>query len=388
MDTKTLTDLYVGRHGETVVTVVLDTSGQGEEAAERLAVRWKDVVRELRAAGVDPATLAALDDGFGEAPYNLGDTRALVAADGRLDLATSLPEPPVTEVVRVSPLPSLLPLAEALQNTVPHLLVLTDRQGADILQHTGGSADAQRLTVTTAHYPLHKTGAGGAAALKYEHTVEENWKASEKEVAEAVTHAADAIGAKLLIVAGDVRAEHGLREYLPERLQSLVVIIQGGRGHDGSEPLVARRAQKVIQDYLDGIAADLLTEFAKYRNRATKLAEGERLADAGQPVAAKAADGPWAVSEAFRQAQVGTLLLTDELDGQERAWFGPEPTDIAMREQTLRDLGITRPLSAPLPDVLLRAALGTDADVRKVPYEGEAAPRDGVGALLRYNPVG
>jgi hypothetical protein len=38
--------------------------------------------------------------------------------------------------------------------------------------------------------------------------------------------------------------------------------------------------------------------------------------------------------------------------------------------------------------VLLRAALGTDAEVRKVPYEGEAAPRDGVGALLRYNPVG
>jgi hypothetical protein len=164
-----------------------------------------------------------------------------------------------------------------------------------------------------------------------------------------------------------------------------VVEIEGSRAADGSEQLLQERVREAVEDHLDAQTADLLSDFVKYRNRATKLAEGEQLGNPDEPVAANAADGPWPVTEALRQAQVGTLLLTDELDQQAIAWFGPEPTDVAMQEQTLLDLGVGDVRQAPLVDVLLRAALGTDAQVRLVSYDKQYAPLDGVGALLRFS---
>jgi hypothetical protein len=350
-----------------------------------MSLRWKDVENELAGAGVDPETAAALAGGFGDAPHRLGKTRVLVASAGRLDLATSLPEPPPAELVRVGPLPALLPLLRGLQASVPHLVVLTDRQGADILRHRGAGAPEDREVVDSDQWPVHKTGTGGWAALRYEHAVEESWKASEREVAEAVTKAADEVHAELVLVAGDVHAVQGLRAELPERLRHRVVEIEGSRAVDGSEQLLQERVREAVEDHLDAQTADLLSDFVKYRNRATKLAEGEQLGNPDEPVAANAADGPWPVTEALRQAQVGTLLLTDELDQHAIAWFGPEPTDVAMQEQTLLDLGVGDVRQAPLVDVLLRAALGTDAQVRLVSYDKQYAPLDGVGALLRFS---
>jgi hypothetical protein len=48
-------------------------------------------------------------------------------------------------------------------------------------------------------------------------------------------------------------------------------------------------------------------------------------------------------------------------------------------------MGVSDPVQAPLVDVLLRAALGTGADIRMVPAGTPDSPDDGVGALLRYS---
>ncbi|MFN2539772.1 MAG: hypothetical protein ABR549_16695, partial [Mycobacteriales bacterium] len=65
-------------------------------------------------------------------------------------------------------------------------------------------------------------------------------------------------------------------------------------------------------------------------------------------------------------------------------WFGPDANQIGMTPEELADLGVPMPSSGPLVDVLIRAAIGTGADVQLVPHELDQAPKGGVGALLRY----
>ena len=83
-------------------------------------------------------------------------------------------------------------------------------------------------------------------------------------------------------------------------------------------------------------------------------------------------------------SQVDTLVLTDARTGDATLFFGPDPTHLALTAQELLDLGVEQPWSAPAADVLIRAALGTAAEVRIVAGDVEQAPAGGIGALLRY----
>jgi hypothetical protein len=87
---------------------------------------------------------------------------------------------------------------------------------------------------------------------------------------------------------------------------------------------------------------------------------------------------------ALRKAQVQTLLITTAADQDATLFFGPEPSQLAMTASELADLGVDAPQAGPAVDVLLRAAVGTGADVEVVPHEMEQSPRGGVGAVLRY----
>jgi hypothetical protein len=58
--------------------------------------------------------------------------RALIASAGRVLLDTSLAVPPATPVVRWSSLPYLLPLAAQNVPSVPYVVVIMDRVGADL----------------------------------------------------------------------------------------------------------------------------------------------------------------------------------------------------------------------------------------------------------------
>jgi hypothetical protein len=386
VDIQTLTSLYQRPLDEgPAITIYFDTQGNIEKPAEVIDRRWKDVLRELERAGVDRATRDALTAARGPRPHLLGDTRALVASGGEVRLAASLPDPPELELARVAPLPSLLPLVRWLHEQVPHVVVRADRTGADITAYAAHAEPAESETVDTERYPIHKTGLGGWATLRYEHTVEENWKSSEKEIAAMVAKAAADVDAQLIIAAGDVYTLQGLRHLLPERMQPQYRVIEGGRGEDGSDELVPQRVRETLDAFLAGEQADLLADFAKYRNRAAKQRRSPEFGGHQEGVAANAADGPAETVTALQQAQVATLLLTAELEADAPAWYGPEPTHLALDPEELRAMGVAEPRQASLVDVLVRAALGTDAQVRAVPVDLEAAPRVGVGALLRYS---
>jgi hypothetical protein len=364
------------------ISIYLDTESAVEDATARLETRWKDVVRDLREHGVDDATIDALSAARGG--HELGNTRVLIAVPGRVLFARSLPEGTDTDVIRVAPLPYLLPLVDWSQTRVPHLVVLTDREGADVLAYETGADPVETSSVDSGRYPVHKTGVGGWSEHRYQLRVEENWKASAKEVAETVERIARDVDPRVIVVAGDSHAVSGLREHLEPRLAEKMVVIRGGRARDGSDEVTADHVLATLADWMREDVQATLAEFAKYRNRAEEISATHPAPD-GIEVALNAADGVADTVAALRKAQVGTLLLGEDLDEDAPILFGPAPTQLALRDSELHDLGVEQPRMGWLVDVLIRAALGTGAEIRLVPAGTEQSPTDGVGALLRYS---
>jgi hypothetical protein len=360
------------------VTVYLETESAVENAAARLETRWKDVVRDLHEAGVDRTTIDALTEARGS--HDLGGTRVLIAAGGTVQYARSLPEGTDTTLVRVGPLPYLLPLVDWAQTRVPHVVVLTDRQGADVLGYTEGARPAESASVQSNRYPVHKTGGD----LHVEFRVEENWRANAKDAAETVRSVAGDIDARLIVVGGDVHAIDLLREHLPQPLSGRVVTIKGGRSQDGSAAHVADEVLEALARALTDQIAEALAEFAKYRDRATGIAESHPGTD-GVDYALNAADGVRDVVAALQKAQVGTLLLATDLEETNPLYFGPAPTMLATEASQLEQMGVGELQQGSLVDVLLRAAIATDAEVLMVPAGTPDSPEGGVGALLRYS---
>jgi hypothetical protein len=97
----------------------------------------------------------------------------------------------------------------------------------------------------------------------------------------------------------------------------------------------------------------------------------------------RATAGLVATIDALRRAQVETLLVPPGWDEHEPAWFGPDPSLLGLKLDELTALGVQNPEQAPVVDVVLRAAAGTDARLVVVPehllpLEGEPA------VLLRF----
>src|SRR3954447_16611524 len=364
MDASTLSKLY-GLDGP-FVTLYLDSSSTAEDAAEQYDIRWRNVLRELEQEGVDEPTREAISAARGE--HGDGGTRVIVATPAAVQLALSLPQPPAQEIVATGNLPVLTPLVDALGLQVPHVVVLTDRNGADVLAYTIGPAPVETEAVDGDRWPLKKTGRGGWATKRYDATVHNNWHENAKDVASTVEKITADVSARFIIAAGDTMALQLLREHLPTALQDMFVTIEGGGRHlDGSDDVVAERITEVLADQVARSTLTLLEKFAEERGQDDR-----------------ATDGVTATVAALRMGQVGTLILTDARDGGRELTFGPEPTHLAVTAQELLDLGVEQPWSATADEVLVRAALGTGAEVRFVTGGVEQAPSEGVGAILRY----
>ncbi len=96
----------------------------------------------------------------------------------------------------------------------------------------------------------------------------------------------------------------------------------------------------------------------------------------------------------LRDGQVAELFLGGDYLGEDpespgpawlpaSAFIGPALADIGLSEQELTERDVT-PLGTDRFDAaLIRAAIGTDAELFLMPA-GETPPQDGIGALLRY----
>ncbi|MFD5010782.1 hypothetical protein [Streptomyces chartreusis] len=68
-------------------------------------------------------------------------------------------------------------------------------------------------------------------------------------------------------------------------------------------------------------------------------------------------------------------------------WAGSQPTQLALTEAELMSFGVRAPREERADEALVRAIVGTGAELVVVP-EGELRLYEGVGALLRYTDPG
>jgi release factor family 2 len=368
-------------------SLYLATEGDVEQAADLVALRWKNLRGAMLAAGVPQATIAAVEP-LVEDSHTAGATLAVIAGPGGPRYVAHLPDPPPREAVwRHGPLPDVLPLLAAGQAAVPHVAVLTDRTGADMAARAADDvADAERVSGRDTPH-LHKPQAGGWSQPRYHHRAEAIWESNAAEVAGALTRLGDRVRPRFVAAAGDVRALQLLREHAPKRVRELLSVVGG---EFASLDAVFAEADKLVAATVEADSRALLQRFA------AELAQ----AGGSGPLAVEGAEGALA---ALARSQVETLVLTGLfLDDQRAAWFGPAPTDLAADRDALAALGVAEPVQGRLVDVAVRAALGTGAAVQVLdptdqtrpasgrgathdaPAPPEHAPAEGVGALLRF----
>ena len=349
--------------GGPFATVYLTTEGAVENAAQRSEQHWKTLRAELAEASAPEAVLEAVDPLVADAHLH-GRCLAVVAgADGVVHVEHG-PYPLPRDLARWAPLPSLVPLLDWRQEDPPRVVVLADRQGADLAAYRRSGPDLHREAGGLTD-PVAKSAPGGWSQRKYQQRAENTWEQNAQDVAEQVTRLVDRVGARLVIVAGDVRAVQLLREALPREVSELLSEVPGGRSPDGSADMVAEEADRALTET---VARDTSALVEKLRE---ELGQGDR-----------AVEGAERTLEALAMAQVEVLLVHDDVFDDRRAWFGPEPAHVSAHEGTLRELGV-EPRPARLVDVAVRAALATGAGVRVVPPA--EAPPDGLGAILRWS---
>jgi peptide subunit release factor 1 (eRF1) len=319
--------------------------------------------RTLDDEGAPDEVLASIDPVVPDA-HLAGESLTVVATAHGVLLTEHHPDPPARDLVRWAPLPSLVPLLARRQASPAVVAVVADRQGADLVAFRPGSRGFHR-EVAGDDAPLRKVKAGGWSQRRYQQRAQNTWEQNADEVAREVATLAEQVNARLVVAAGDVRAVQLLREALPSRWVDGLEVVDGSRAEDGSLEDLTEDLRPLVAKAVDEDGAALLERFREERGQHDRAVEGT--------------DGTFT---ALAKAQVEVLLVVDDPDDDRLAWFGPEATQLARRQDDIEALGVESPQQARLVDVAVRAALGTGAGVKVLP--ADQAPADGLAALLRW----
>jgi hypothetical protein len=359
-------------HAGPFATVYLDASRSTETGAREVDLRWSEVRAALHKQGADDQTLAALDIAV-EADSGTPGRHGLVAvaAAGTLQLNTALAEPPPTQSTgRWSALPHLLPYMAQRTTRLPHVVVVADRKGADILA-VDTEDGAGEMVTGTAQYPMHRTGRDDWSEKHFQGRVENTWESNARDVAHAVTEYLAKTNAHLAVIAGDVRARNLIADALGAHRDITVRTI--GRGGRAAGSSTAALEQAVRDEVLHEV----------WRQRHETL---EHLrANLGRDEYAVA--GVDAVVQALRMSQVDTIVLSDDPSSTLTAWVGPGATDFGLDDAEAKELGVRSSARDRFDAALVRAAVGTGARLVVTPGAHDYLP-EGIGALLRYETAG
>ena len=347
------------------VSVHLETPHTSEDAPHIRELAWRAQREELAAAGADEKTLAAIDPIF-DGELDEAEGHSVFAAGGRVLLDVPLDRKPRRTTSAYGPLPHVVPLLAALTGSVPHVVVLADRLGAD-LEVFG---DLGRLVaigeVEGRDYPIERNKPGGWSQRRYQQRAENTWESNAKEVAETVSFFARGVGARVIIGAGDVRALQFLREHLDKDVDDLFVTLDtGGRAPGVDDEILRERIERLVAETAVREDLAIVEKFEEERGQHDRAVEG--LAD---------------VVEALRRAQVETLVLDDDPSSTATLFAGPDPLLLAVAGQELRDLGISEIEEVRADAAIVRALVGSGGQLVIVPGGTEVG--GGIGAILRY----
>lgn len=377
-------------------SVYLDATHNTADGDQAVGLRWRGLREQLAAQGADEETLAAMDlavnsgqaiDTVPSVGPPAGSGRvglAVFATHGRVALAQPLPRPPVRESATWSRRPQTGPLVAGAAEQVRWVRAVVDRTGGTLTAADAGHLRIDRDVPTAEEYPKHKSGQGGWSQLNFERSTVTVWDRNVHNVVDAVTEAADRMGADVVIVAGDVRARQMLIDRLPKRMTGRVVESDVGNRAPGGDPST-----------LDNVTAEAVARVA--RDRRMELLDRYRM-DLSR---GRAREGVAPVSEAAWHASMDVLLLSDDsqfagdptlagsagVAGGEpplQVWIDPDdPRAIAPDAAVLRDVGVSGPERENAIAALIAAAAAEDAEVVTVD-PNEQRLTDGIGAITRY----
>jgi len=348
-------------------TVYLDDTRSTEHGGHEVELRWRALRESLEQQGTHEADLAAIDEVVGEDRGTGSSGLVLVAAGKEVVFRDRLRRPPRRDEALLAPLPYLMPYLAQRGPRVPYLVVVADREGADIASAPWLGRAA--VTVAGDDYPVHKTGRNTWNEVHFQHRVENAWTANARQVADRVIRLAADDAVELVLLAGDPRARALLEEQLNSGLRQDTIVMHTESGS---------RADDASTAALDEAVTDALLRFEWRRRRELLEHLQQNLGRAEYAVA-----GVDQCIEALRRAAVDTLVVSDDPSSTLRAYIGPDPVQFGRSAAELHSLGVEAPQEDRLDSAFVRAVVGTGARLVVTPNAHDYV-RDGVGALLRY----
>lgn len=334
----------LAEHSGPFLTVALPSPSSLDDAAHRLSIRWKNARRAAEETGWPAERLAELDALLSEWQHD--DAAAFVIVQS-LDGA-KIEEELMTAVtgthVSVDEHPRVLTILDSRQRTIPHLVVVTDRAGADIVAFDGGVPTAT-TEVEGERLHIHRGHPGGWSQRRFQQRAENTWNDNADSVVDAVLDMAERVRPAVIAVAGEVRAQALVEKGLDERTTTAVVSIDAG------DP--------------DGIANEVIRMVDDQHARFLRRSIEQLRAGVATGNAVTGDD----VLEALREGRVDTLFVHDS-DDHEQGGFDADGA------------GSTSRPNDRLVDRAIARALGTGASVVVIPKVAELV--DGVAATLRW----
>ncbi|MFI8458544.1 hypothetical protein [Kitasatospora sp. NPDC085464] len=315
---------------------------------------------ELTAQGADTATTGAVTHVVGtdrDLPGRHG--QAVFAAHGRLALAEELPEPPPRDGARFTMVPDAMPLALQHAPDIPYAAVSVHR-----VARPGGALTSElEVDLQAGRWPVARVAPGHLTR----HRAASEWRQAAAEVAEELAGLADCSEAETIVLSGDHWARNTLTRELPKRLRKRIVTIDSdGWDTDPERALMEGEIAYLFHGRLSARDQANTQRFLARRARRSGAVEG--LA---------------ATVTALRHGRAEAVLINDPFDLERQLWVGVAPKQLGLTQGEMQALGISSSWEAPADAALIRAIVGTGADLIVIPHD-ELPLDDGLGALLRY----
>lgn len=362
MDLSFLRPLY--GHPGPWASIYLDASRDTEDAAAAIELRWRALRESLTDQGAERETVDALDLALRRhEPWPGEYGLAAFATDGAVVHTEYLAAPPRKDLADYGPVPHTMPLVAQRGEQVAWVRVLADRTGADVDAVSAGGVPRQARVRGDESFPIRKVQPGAWSQSRFQREAEMAWHRNAGDSATATADLAEAVGAEVIVVAGDERARAALATQLPERWQDRMVLTDVGSRASGAEP-----------DRLDEVTVQAIAEVAADHTQVALDRFGMQQDVGG---------GLDAAVEALQRRQVDTMLIADDPSSTDQLWVGPEPTDVATEPEKLTALAVPEPERVRADAALVRALVGGDAGLVLIGPD-EAPEPDGVGVVLRY----
>ncbi len=313
------------------LTVAVPAPSEHVDAEHRFDVRWGNALSDVREAWSDEL-LERLDIVLDAFHHGDGEAVAVVQAADGTTLMEQLAFGLAASHARVGDQADLALILSNRQRTIPHIVVETDRAGADIVGFDAGSVSATgSVTGSTEH--IHRGHPGGWSQRRFQQRAENTWERNARKVADQVVEMADRLRPLVVALAGDVRATNLLAEELVGRTSADVVIVEAGDAAG-----IAAEVVRLVDDQHARVQRDALE----------RLREGV--------TGSGAVAGVDEVRAALATGRIDTLLVTDDDDRSDRD------------RETI--------------GAIVKQALLTDARLLVVPAASTVA--DGVAGLTRW----